>query len=112
MLDCTKPERISCQVECQQDPFDLWVDPSPFIHIFRNIFPNAYQPMEGGRRRSGLLASDSSLFSNQEATMARILLIEDEQQVRELLREILEQNGHEIIACKNGADGIRQYRDC
>jgi len=43
--------------------------------------------------------------------MARILLIEDEQQVRELLREILEQNGHEIIACKNGADGIRQYKE-
>ena len=37
--------------------------------------------------------------------MARILLIEDKQQVRELLREILEQNGHEMIACKNGADG-------
>ena len=52
MLDCTIPERISCQVECQQDPFDLWVDPSPFIHVFRNIYPNACQTMEeeeGGR---------------------------------------------------------------
>jgi DNA-binding NtrC family response regulator len=43
--------------------------------------------------------------------MAHILLIEDEQQVRDLLREILEQNGHKIVGCQNGTDGIRLYKE-
>ncbi len=42
--------------------------------------------------------------------MVRILLIEDEQQVRKLLQEVLEQNGHEVIECSNGIEGIRQYK--
>ena len=42
--------------------------------------------------------------------MACILLIEDEPQVRGLLRETLEQEGHEVIACKNGDDGLSQYK--
>lgn len=43
--------------------------------------------------------------------MANILLIEDEQQIQDLLREILEQKGHKIIGCQNGADGIRLYKE-
>ena len=43
--------------------------------------------------------------------MARILLIDDELQILNLLREILEQKGHEVIGCENGAEGIRQYKE-
>ena len=43
--------------------------------------------------------------------MARILLIDDELQIRKLLREILEQKGHEVIDCENGTEGIRQYKE-
>lgn len=42
--------------------------------------------------------------------MADILLIDDDHQVRELLQEVLEQSGHKVIQCKNGADGIHQYK--
>jgi DNA-binding response OmpR family regulator len=41
--------------------------------------------------------------------MARILLIEDEEQVRGLLRETLEQEGYEVIEGSNGTEGLRQY---
>jgi len=42
--------------------------------------------------------------------MAHILLIEDEQQVRGLLRETLEQEGHEVVECKDGTEGLRNYK--
>ncbi len=42
--------------------------------------------------------------------MARILLIEDEEQVRGLLRETLEQEGHVVVECQNGTDGVHQYQ--
>lgn len=42
--------------------------------------------------------------------MAHILLIEDEPQVRGLLRETLEQEGHEVTECKDGTDGLRHFK--
>ena len=42
--------------------------------------------------------------------MARILLIEDDTQIRELLRETLMHEGHEVIECENGAEGVRHYQ--
>ena len=41
--------------------------------------------------------------------MAHILLIDDDPQIRKLLGEVLEQNGHTIIQCANGTDGTFQY---
>lgn len=42
--------------------------------------------------------------------MAHILLIEDEPQVRGLLRETLEQEGHEVVECKDGTEGLSHYK--
>jgi two-component system, cell cycle response regulator CpdR len=42
--------------------------------------------------------------------MARILLIDDEPQVRSLLGEVLEQHGHEVIECSNSTEGIREFK--
>lgn len=38
--------------------------------------------------------------------MARILIIDDEENVREVLRRILGAAGHEILEAANGGDGI------
>lgn len=43
--------------------------------------------------------------------MARILIIDDEEQIRNLLREILEAEGHEIIVADNGKTGTKLYRE-
>ncbi len=43
--------------------------------------------------------------------MKRILVIDDDFQVRALLKEILEQEGYEVADASNGAEGIRLYRD-
>ena len=42
--------------------------------------------------------------------MARILIIEDEKPVRKLLRELLEDFGHEVITAIDGEVGVRLYR--
>ena len=43
--------------------------------------------------------------------MARILIIDDESQIRSMLRLMLERSGYEVIEAADGMEGIRQYRD-
>lgn len=42
--------------------------------------------------------------------MARILLIDDEEDLRSLLRQMLMQAGHEVFDAANGEDGLKLYR--
>ena len=43
--------------------------------------------------------------------MARILIIDDETQIRSMLRLMLERVGYEVIEAADGMEGLRQYRD-
>ena len=43
--------------------------------------------------------------------MARILVIDDEKPIREMLTDILEEEGHEVTCAKDGIEGIAQYRE-
>ena len=43
--------------------------------------------------------------------MARILIIDDESQIRSMLRLMLERVGYEVMEAADGMEGIRQYRD-
>lgn len=43
--------------------------------------------------------------------MGRIMVVEDDKAVRELLREILKRAGHEVIAAGNGKEAIALYQD-
>ena len=42
--------------------------------------------------------------------MARVLIIDDEPEVRKILRRILEHDGHEIVEASDGDEGLRYYR--
>ncbi|MBF0447623.1 MAG: response regulator [Magnetococcales bacterium] len=42
--------------------------------------------------------------------MARILIIEDERQVREVLKQMLERAGFEVETAFNGIDGIENFK--
>jgi CheY-like chemotaxis protein len=43
--------------------------------------------------------------------MARILIIDDESQIRSMLRLMLERVGYEIAEAPDGIEGIRRYRE-
>ena len=43
--------------------------------------------------------------------MARILVIDDELDVRSLVCRILQQVGHEVIEASNGNEGVRLFRE-
>jgi two-component system, chemotaxis family, chemotaxis protein CheY len=47
---------------------------------------------------------------NTEGTVARILIIDDEEQIRRLLRYALERAGYEIIEACDGDEGVQCYR--
>jgi len=42
--------------------------------------------------------------------MALILIIDDESQIRSMLKLMLEREGHEVIEAPDGIEGIRTYR--
>ena len=42
--------------------------------------------------------------------MARILVIDDEKTIREMLTDILEEEGHEVTCAEDGVEGIAQYK--
>jgi len=41
--------------------------------------------------------------------MATILIIDDEQSIRDLLREVLEKAGHRVIEARDGREGLTLY---
>ncbi len=43
--------------------------------------------------------------------MPRILVIDDEARVRNMLGQALERAGYEVVAAGDGAEGMAQYRD-
>jgi DNA-binding response OmpR family regulator len=42
--------------------------------------------------------------------MARVLVIEDDEQVGKLIREILEREGHKVAEARNGEEGLQEFR--
>ena len=43
--------------------------------------------------------------------MAKILVIDDNEEIRVMLQTMLERAGHETVTASNGRDGLRQGRD-
>lgn len=43
--------------------------------------------------------------------MARLLLIDDDDQIRAFLRQMLEREGYEVMTASDGKEGIRLYRE-
>jgi len=43
--------------------------------------------------------------------MAHILIIDDESQIRLMLRKLLESKGYTVSEASNGAEGIKQYHE-
>ena len=42
--------------------------------------------------------------------MARILVVDDDNTIRLLLRSMLERRGHSVVEAENGAEGLQYYR--
>ena len=43
--------------------------------------------------------------------MARILIIDDDDQIRSMLKQMLAREGYEVLSASNGKEGIRLYRE-
>jgi two-component system, chemotaxis family, chemotaxis protein CheY len=47
---------------------------------------------------------------DEEATLPKILVIDDDSQVRGLISHILEMEGHTVVEAKNGIEGVIRHR--
>jgi CheY-like chemotaxis protein len=62
--------------------------------------------------RSGFKTSDfETIYRKELRSMARILIIDDESQIRSMLRLMLERVGYEVVEAPDGIEGIRKYRE-
>ena len=43
--------------------------------------------------------------------MARILIIDDDEQILAMLRQTLEREGYEVVDASDGKEGLRRYRE-
>ena len=41
--------------------------------------------------------------------MAKVLVIEDDDQIRIILREVLEEEGYDVVEARDGREGVRSY---
>ncbi len=44
--------------------------------------------------------------------MAKLLLVEDDEQVRTMLGETLRDEGYDVVEAVNGREAVERYRDC
>jgi len=57
-----------------------------------------------------LVVSQALKISQGDILVARILVVDDDNAVRLLLRAMLERRGHSVVEAANGAEGLRCYR--
>ena len=43
--------------------------------------------------------------------MARIMVVDDDDSIRALLREFLEEDGHSVVEAADGKQGVRSYKE-
>jgi CheY-like chemotaxis protein len=54
--------------------------------------------------------SDAGIQANGKPSKLTILLVEDEEMVRDLMREVLEREGYRVLACALPAEGVEMGR--
>ncbi|MFB3886643.1 MAG: GAF domain-containing protein [Thermodesulfobacteriota bacterium] len=64
-------------------------------------------PVGFGEKKAG----KKELEPMKEIRPARILVIDDEESVRDILSRILEVKGHEVVAASDGEEGIERFRN-
>jgi signal transduction histidine kinase/CheY-like chemotaxis protein len=72
---------------------------------FRVILP----PAECAEWSADAAGADDTVVRNQRCRMTRILVVDDEQPVRELLCDILEDEGVEVTVAANGAEALARF---
>jgi|GEM_PF-2876084 len=71
---------------------------------FRLYFPVHTSKEEGEQTALPFGKSEKSLRGRE-----KILIIEDDESIREMLQEFLEQYGYRVISAENGIDGLEKY---
>ena len=55
------------------------------------------------------ILSRNDFRKNETTQMAKILVIEDDEEMRDLLNMLLIEDGHEVFVAKDGIEGIRRF---
>ncbi|MFO7817240.1 MAG: PAS domain S-box protein [Desulfovibrionales bacterium] len=67
--------------------------------------------LPAGEKENGQNGMLSSSQKREEGRVLRILVMDDEEMIREFTRELLEEEGHEVVDVPDGEQAVRVYRD-
>jgi CheY-like chemotaxis protein len=74
------------------------------------VFSVKLRPAERGQHASGKRGESVASSPGSRAQRAlRVLVVDDERVVRELLKEILQQRGHEVLLAEDGDEGLKIF---
>lgn len=76
----------------------------------RRVCPDNGQPTTNNQCPTFIYVAGRAVPVSLSKSMARILLIEDDEAIRTLLREYLAREGHEVTTASNGREGLEMFR--
>jgi CheY-like chemotaxis protein len=92
--------RLYCPFHSQKNRDEAFAGPSDEAHGTLILLSACWR----------LLAGVSTLYREQRRVMGSILVIDDDGQVRILLRRLLEEEGHHVVEARDGRQGIQYCR--
>src|SRR5690606_4942520 len=67
-----------------------------------------HRPQPRGRRRT---VPPRTASTDRQGLMAKILIVEDEEGIREFLADALQDDGHDTVTAEDGLGGLRQLHE-
>lgn len=73
-----------------------------------STYPNASKKTRGGRGKGDL---KMGLLSHGSPERPCVLVVDDEDAVRRLIRKVLERAGYSVVEASNGLEALQRYQD-
>jgi PAS domain S-box-containing protein len=86
------------------------IDSSPHVGTTLNIYLPAERPESAAQGTGRDDAGAPSTIAHQQTSIQRVLMMDDEEMLRNLVRQMLERTGYAVETVKDGLEAIEKYK--